>query len=211
MNTGNNRFTQPQRPHADPTLLNQNRQVKRPAPPATQRKREPSGNFDNPIMNPQFTNFVGSISNLFGTLFAVAMLIGLLIFGSMIDVVFGGFALGLVFENPIPFGNWMINPDFLATAVSVITSGVQVYLLLTWTSHGRKLSASNKIVMLALIILDTALDITAPAYLMTGETALTLTFADKSAGFFIVLAVSGGACAIAENVIVFLAGLKDRV
>jgi len=173
--------------------------------PRYQKPKQQQGSSD--IFSEGFATTIGDIAKVVGELASAVMLFGLIVSASFLDVFLGAFGLEIIFGYDIPFGDGFIRTVWFAGAISLFTSGAQVLLMVYWSSQKRKLTSWNWLLMLVFIVLDTAVDMTTPGYLMYGETALTMTVLGKPAMYYVVTILVGIACAFSENVIVLLGGL----
>lgn len=181
------------------------------------KKNNPQQNSPD-VFSDGFVNQIGNISKIISEISSMSLIFGMVLAAAFLDVILGAFGLENIFNYNIPYGQYMIKTVWIAAAISVFTSGVQVYLRLMWSSErrNRKMNRREKAIMYFIMLLDTAIDMTVPGYLMYGETALTMTLIGKPAMYYVVTILIGSACAFSENVIVALGsfsakgGLFDR-
>lgn len=134
-------------------------------------------------------------------------LYGLVLGASLADIAGGAVALSLIFTNPIQFTWFNIGAVALATALSMATSGIQVLLLLEWTSYGiKKMNLIQSVVMFGIMIADTLLDMTVPYYLAPyHETPLTIQWLGKPAMFYVASFIFTMFCFGSERILLWVA------
>ena len=154
-------------------------------------------------------NAVGKVARWVWSVMVRGTLYGALLGASIADIFGGAVALALIFTNPSEFAGISIGSGIVATGMSMFTSGIQIFFLVTWTEKGTKqLSREEKIYMSAISLIDTLFDMTVPFWWTYGETPLNMNFVGKAPMFYLAVILFAMICLVSERFMLKVANYK---
>ena len=152
---------------------------------------------------------VGKVARWVWSIMVRGTLYGALLGASIADIFGGAVALALIFTNPSEFAGISVSSGIVATGMSMFTSGIQIFFLVTWTERGtRKLSMGEKIYMAIISLVDTLFDMTVPFWWTYGETPLNMSLDGKPFMFYLAVVLFAMICLVSERFMLKVANYK---
>lgn len=184
------------------------RRVK-PVSTASTNTRLSTDNFVGDQFKSASISAVGKVARWVWSVMVRGTLYGALLGASIADIFGGAVALALIFTNPSEFVGMSISSGIIATGMSMFTSGIQIYFLVSWTEKGnKKLSREEKIYMAGISLIDTIFDMTVPFWWTYGETPLNMVFSGKPLMFYLAVILFAMICLFSERFMLKVANYK---